>query len=101
MACLYGYTDLDDGIIKYVGIIWSDKRTLSERINEHKEEPGFKDRRWKVEYLARNIHTRTDAECLEAHYISLYHTDEFLNRSKSGWGLCSFYQRMKGILRSS
>lgn len=91
MGYVYRYTDLADGIIKYVGIVWSDNRTLSERINEHDlNDEWCKVRRWKIEYITENITTRTDAEYFEAHYISLYGTDQYFNSKKSGWGVSSF-----------
>ena len=35
MAYIYRYTDLVDNIIKYVGIVWSDNRSLEDRLYEH------------------------------------------------------------------
>lgn len=97
VAYLYRYTDMDDNIIKYVGIVWSEKRYLDDRIKEHKKDDWCKYKKWKIEYLQETINTRTDIECLEAHYISLYHTDKYFNRSKSGWGLCSYLPKEEGV----
>lgn len=88
---VYRYTDLNDNIIKYVGIVWSDNRTLSQRIREHElYDDWCKNKKWKIEYLYENINTRTDAEYIESHYISLYHTDKYYNIKKSGWGTSNF-----------
>lgn len=91
MGYVYRYKDLVDNIIKYVGIVWSGKRTLNQRLYEHQQndEWCFK-RRWKIEYLESEITTRTDAEYFESHYISLYETDKYFNVKKSGWGISSF-----------
>ena len=35
MAYVYRYTDLADNIIKYVGIVYGENRTLKQRIYEH------------------------------------------------------------------
>lgn len=90
MAYVYRYTDEADGIIKYVGIIWSDKRSIKRRIIEHSKDERFKGTTWKIEYINKDVRTRTDAECLEAHYIAKYQTYKYLNSSKSEWGICSF-----------
>lgn len=87
MAYVYRYTDKSDGIIKYVGIVWSKSRTLSQRIAEHSAERKFKGHDWLIEYKDVPDMTRTDAEYMEAHYIALYHTDKYLNSSKGGWGI--------------
>ena len=87
MAYVYRYTDKSDGIIKYVGIVWSKSRTLSQRIAEHSAERKFKGHEWLIEYKDVPEMTRTDAEYMEAHYIALYHTDKYLNSSKGGWGI--------------
>ncbi len=91
MAYIYRYTDLVDNIIKYVGIVWSDNRSLEDRLYEHElRDDWCRTRKWKIEYLTENITTRTDAEYFEAHYISLYQTDKYFNVSKAGWGVSSF-----------
>lgn len=88
---VYKYTDLNDNIIKYVGIVWSPNRTLKQRVNEHfKYDSWCKNKKWKIEYIEKNINTRTDAEYFEAHYVSLFHTDKWYNEKKSGWGISSY-----------
>lgn len=90
MGCVYRYIDRSDGIIKYVGIVWGVKRTLSQRIKEHQRDPKFSNKKWKIEYIDTKIETRTDAEYFESHYIALYGTAKYLNDTKYGWGLSSY-----------
>jgi len=87
VAYIYRYTDLADGIIKYVGIVWGKTRSLQQRINEHErnDEWCFV-RRWKIEYIEIGINNRTEAEFFESHFISLYGTDKYFNVKKSDWG---------------
>lgn len=86
MGYIYRYTDLADNIIKYVGIVWSENRSLKKRIKEHEKDDWCKVRRWKIEYITTNINNRTEAEFFESHYISLYQTDKYYNIKKSNWG---------------
>lgn len=91
MAYVYRYRDNINGIIKYVGIVWSENRTLTQRIYEHQQNDKWcKNGSFTIEYIEENINTRTDAEYFEAHYISLYETDKYFNEKKSGWGTSSF-----------
>ena len=91
MGYVYRYTDLSDNIIKYVGIVWSDNRTLDQRISEHEiNDEWCNTRKWKIEYIKENINTRTDAEYFESHYISLYGTDKYFNVKKTGWGVSAY-----------
>lgn len=91
MACVYRYTDLDDMIVKYVGIVWSNNRTLTQRVREHATYDDWcKNKRWLIEYIEEDIISRTDAEYYESHYISLFGTDKWFNQSKSGWGISNF-----------
>lgn len=88
---IYRYTDLADKIIKYVGIVWSEDRTLKQRVNEHERYDDWcRVRRWKIEYIYEDINTRSEAEAFEAHYISLYETDKYFNVKKTGWGTNKF-----------
>lgn len=96
MSCVYRYTDLEDGIIKYVGIVWSENRTLKQRVKEHATNDDWcKNKSWLIEFIEENINSRTDAEYFEAHYISLYETDKWFNQKKSGWGKSSFLPERK------
>lgn len=90
MAYVYRYTDLSDGIIKYVGIVWSEARTLEQRINEHQKEKWCLGKKWKIEFICEDIETRTDAEYFESHYISLFKTDCWFNKSKRRWGTSKY-----------
>lgn len=91
MAFVYRYRDNSDGIIKYIGIVWSENRTLQQRLYEHeKYDEWCKNGDFTIEYIEENINTRTDAEFFEAHYIALYKTDKYFNISKSGWGVSSY-----------
>lgn len=90
MGIIYRYTDLQDGIIKYVGIVWAGNRTLEQRDKEHRKNDDWcKNGIWKVEFLQREINSRTDAEYLEAHYIAKFGTDNYYNKTKAGWGMSS------------
>ena len=90
MTCVYRYTDKTDGKIKYVGIVYGKTRSLIDRIAEHERDPWYKNGEWLIEYLESDVKTRNDAEMLEAHYIALYGTDKWYNKSKTQWGLCSY-----------
>lgn len=94
MGCIYRYTDKTDGIIKYVGIVWSDNRSLAQRVKEHKKEPWYKNGDWEIEYSSKHINSRLDAELLEAYYISLYGTKDWYNISKADWGTCSLFDNI-------
>lgn len=91
MAYIYRYIDCADNQIKYVGIVWGRTRSLQQRIREHSYFDAWcKTSKWIIEYYASNIITRTDAEFYESHLISLYGTDKYFNKSKSGWGISHF-----------
>ena len=91
MAYVYRYIDNLDGIIKYIGIVWSKDRTLTQRVYEHQRNDDWcKSGSFTIEYIEENINSRTDAEYFESHYISLYGTDKYYNDKKSGWGVSSF-----------
>ena len=88
MAYVYRYKDMWTNEIHYVGIVWSKTRTLSTRISEHyKNDEWCRDGCYIVEILDVPIDTRTDAEYYEAHYISLYDTGKFYNKSKVNMGV--------------
>ncbi len=93
MAYVYRYTDLSDGIIKYVGIVWSENRTLEQRIREHRKDKWYQGTQWKIEFISENIQNRTDAEYLESHFISLFGTDKYFNTKKEGWGVSSIIKK--------
>lgn len=87
MAVVYRYTDLADNTIKYVGIVWSGNRTLKQRDEEHRKNDDWcRNHAWIVEYLQKEVKSRTDAEMLEAHYISKFGTADWYNVRKANWG---------------
>ena len=82
MSFLYKYTDKNDNIVKYIGIVYN--RSLSKRIKEHEYDNWFDKGDWKIEYIT--LQSRTDAEFLEAHFISFYQTYLWYNVCKKSWG---------------
>lgn len=93
MAYVYRYIDLNDKKIKYVGIVWSENRTLSQRLNEHLKSDNWCNNNYKIEYL--KVANRTEAESLESHFIALYKTYKFYNNAKADWGINSFVPDME------
>ena len=90
MGYVYKYTDVEDGIVKYIGIVWSENRTLSQRIKEHQTyDEWCNGKCWKIEYL--EIDNKTDCEGLEGHFISLYDTNKWYNKGKTNWGVSKIY----------
>lgn len=91
MAWVYRYTDLADGVIKYVGVVWGKNRTLEQRLREHERHDSWcNTRRWKIEYLHEDIETRAEAEAFETHFIELYETGRYFNKRQVGYGLNKF-----------
>ncbi len=91
MAYVYRYIDKADSVIKYVGIVWGDNRTLEQRIYEHlKKDDWCINGDFEIEYINEDIDCRTDAEYFESHYISLFQTDKWFNVKKSGWGVSKY-----------
>lgn len=90
MAKIYRYIDMRDNFIKYVGIVYGENRTLEQRHKEHLKKDIWCDENFKVQYLDVPINSRSEAEALEAHFISLYQTGSWYNKSKSNWGQSSF-----------
>lgn len=86
-AYVYRYTDISDGIIKYVGIVH--KSSLDKRLSDHAYRDDWcKGHNWKVEYFCCN--NRSEAEAFESHLIAKYKTWKYYNKSKAGWGENSF-----------
>ena len=89
MGYVYRYIDKKDGIIKYVGIVWTENHDLKYRVEQHfRDDAWVKNSDWNIEYIYDAKWTRTDVEYLEAHFISLYESDKYHNVRKTGWG-CS------------
>lgn len=94
MGYVYKYTDVDDGIVKYVGIVWSENRTLLQRLKEHQLYDWWcNGKQWKVEYLY--VNNKTDCEGLESHFIALYNTDKWYNKNKTNWGISNVYSMIE------
>ncbi len=90
MGYVYKYTDVEDNIVKYVGIVWSKNRTLLQRVEEHQMyDEWCNGKKWKIEFL--EIDNKTDCEGLEGHFISLYDTRKWYNKEKVNWGISSIY----------
>lgn len=82
--CVYRYRDMDDGIIKYVGIVRNG--LLCDRIMAHfYEDKWAKEKVWEIDFF--KCDTQSEVEAFEAHLIALYGTDRYYNIQKSGWGI--------------
>lgn len=88
MAIVYRYFNTDTKEYDYIGIVYSEHRTLAQRVREHSKEPQFQNGNYVIEYF--NVATHTDAETWEAHLIAKYETNKRLNKSKAFWGTCSY-----------
>ena len=92
MYYVYRYTDLSDGIIKYVGIVYGQKREIKHRVIEHMIDEWCrckKYRGYKIEYFSKGLNSRTDCETWESHLIAKYETYKWFNIKKAGWGLAT------------
>lgn len=85
MSIVYKYTNKQTKQIEYIGIVYSDKKTLGERVVEHSKEEKFQDKNWKIQYF--ECENRSVAEAWESHLIEKYETYKYLNICKKGWGL--------------
>lgn len=85
--CVYRYTDISDGIVKYIGIVH--KGNLTTRLNQHTmQDYWYFDGIWQVDYF--ECDTRSEAEAFESHLIAYYKTGEYYNRTKIKWGINKF-----------
>lgn len=90
MQCVYRFIDLADGKVKYIGIVFGENRTLKQRTYEHiRYDKWCENSTWKIEYI--EVNSRAEAEALEAHFIAVFNTGEHNNKSKSDWGVNSFF----------
>lgn len=87
MATVYRYFNTDTNEYDYIGIVYSENRTLDQRVYEHSKEERF-DGNYKIQYF--EVPTQSDAEVWEGHLISKYKTYQRLNDKKAKWGLCSY-----------
>ena len=85
--CVYRYTDLSDGIVKYIGVV--KKEPLEKRIMQHSyADEWCKGKRWKIEYF--ECETQSEVEAFEAHLIELHETWKYYNKVKAHWGINRF-----------
>ena len=93
MAYVYKYIDLKDNIVKYVGIVYSDRRSLKQRILEHSARDNWCVQSvFKIEYF--ECDNKTEATALENHFISLYETYKFYNKTPNN-GKLSFAPKIE------
>ena len=91
--CVYRYVDKNDGIVKYVGIVYNS--TLERRIAVHKSmDPWALGGNWRIEYF--ECESRAEVEAFEAHLIALYGTDKYYNKAKKSWGINRFLPDVEG-----
>ncbi len=88
MPYIYRYIDKKDMIVKYIGIVHNNNRTLEQRIKEHAKDKWYIGKDWMIEYV--KLATRSEAEAFESHYISKYGTDKYYNKAKANWGINGF-----------
>lgn len=87
LGYVYRYRDKEDGIIKYVGIVYGKTRTLEARLREHLHNDDWCNKNFSIEYINVDIDNRSEAEAFESHYISLYETYKYFNKAKQHWGI--------------
>ena len=93
MAYVYRYIDLDKGEVVYVGKVTKHKDykydPLRLRHEQHMREDWYKaGKNIVMQYVELNSHA--DADILETWLINYYDADQLVNKSKTGWGKCSF-----------
>ena len=69
-------------IVKYIGIVHNNNRTLEQRIKEHAKDKWYIGKDWMIEYV--KLATRSEAEAFESHYISKYGTDIIIKPKQIG-----------------
>lgn len=93
MAYVYKYTDLKDNIVKYVGIVYSNQRSLKQRVSEHYARDAWcKQSTFRIEYF--ECRNKTEATALENHFISLYKTYKYYNKTPNN-GKLSFVPQIE------
>ena len=90
MTYLYKYIDMNDNITKYVGIVSEKNRELKDRIIEHYKKDVWSHGYFRVEYI--ELQSKTDAEYLESHFISVYQTDKYFNKADK----VNYYRQGRG-----
>lgn len=84
MSIVYRYINKQTRQIEYIGIVYSDKKTLEKRVVEHSKEEKFQGKDWKIQYF--ECENRSVVEAWESHLIEKYETYKHLNICKKGWG---------------
>lgn len=85
---VYRYTDLYNGVVKYVGLT---QRPLKRRVEEHiKNDAWTKTSKWRIEYFT--VANKSESEAWESHLIALYKTFNWFNIAKKDWGLIGKFQ---------
>ena len=51
MSIVYRYINKETKRIEYIGIVYSDKKVLLDRVVEHSKEKKFQDKEWKIQYF--------------------------------------------------
>ena len=92
MPYIYKYVNKETEDVEYVGIIKSDTN-FPRRFDQHKSDAWFEPFKYDI-YFAEVL-SQSDAEALEGHFIAFYGSTKFHNKSKAGWGLCSFAPEIK------
>ena len=72
MGYVYRYIDKKDNIIKYVGIVWGETRTLERRLQEHTKDNWFSSSEWRIEYIYVKILIQDQKQNLLNLIIFLY-----------------------------
>lgn len=94
-AFVYRYVDEKDDIIKYIGIVYSKKRDVSDRIRDHfYKDEWAKEGSFRIDYFC--VKTETEARAFEDHFITLYKTYNYYNKTPVR-GLCSFLPDIEWI----
>ena len=88
MIYLYKYIDMND-------IVSEKNRELKDRIIEHYKKDVWSHGYFRVEYI--ELQSKTDAEYLESHFISVYRTDKYFNKAKKEWGKSALLENRKFI----
>lgn len=88
MIAIYKYIDIDDGIVKYIGVVT--KGTISSRHYNHKSQDIWCSDRMQLQYV--ELSTKSEAYAYESHFISFYKTYKYYNKDKSDWGLNNYIQ---------
>lgn len=88
-SCVYEYIDKNDGVVKYVGIVY--KQTLLQRHNQHLyNDKWCNESDFYIRYVT--LKNRSEAEALEAHLIALHKTYDYYNTAKNDWGINSMLE---------